>query len=170
MLLRYFNPVGAHPSGMIGEDPQGIPNNLMPYIAQVAVGRRDKLSIYGSDYPTSDGTGVRDYIHVMDLAIGHVAALKKIFEPDFVGVKIYNLGTGTGASVLEVVKAFEEASGQSVPYELVGRRAGDVSSCYATCKLAEKDLGWKAQHTLVDMCKCLYTICPADTATNPNLS
>lgn len=157
MLLRYFNPVGAHPSGLIGEDPQGIPNNLMPYIAQVAVGRREKLSVYGSDYPTPDGTGVRDYIHVMDLAVGHVAALKKMFEPGFVGVKIYNLGTGTGATVLEVAKAFEQASGKKIPYELVGRRAGDVSSSYATCKLAEKELGWKAQHSLVDMCRDMWT-------------
>ena len=154
MLLRYFNPVGAHPSGMIGEDPQGIPNNLMPYIAQVAVGRREKLSVYGGDYPTPDGTGVRDYIHIMDLASGHVAAIKKIFENEFTGVKMYNLGTGSGASVLEVIKAFEEASGKKIPYEIVGRRAGDVSSCYATCKLAEKEMGWKATRGLVDMCKC----------------
>ena len=153
MLLRYFNPVGAHPSGMIGEDPQGIPNNLMPYIAQVAVGRREKLSVYGGDYPTPDGTGVRDYIHIMDLASGHVAAIKKIFENEFTGVKMYNLGTGSGASVLEVIKAFEEASGKKIPYEIVGRRAGDVSSCYATCKLAEKEMGWKATRGLVDMCK-----------------
>merc|ERR1712129_536438 len=124
-LLRYFNPVGAHPSGMIGEDPQGVPNNLMPYIAQVAVGRRDKLSVYGGDYPTTDGTGIRDYIHVMDLADSHVAAIKKIFDPNLVGVKIYNLGTRSGTSVLEMIKAFEEASGQKVPYEIVGRRAGD---------------------------------------------
>merc|ERR1719333_1707377 len=157
MLLRYFNPVGAHPSGMIGEDPQGIPNNLMPYIAQVAVGRREKLSVYGGDYPTPDGTGIRDYIHIMDLADSHVAALKKIFEPDFVGVKIYNLGTGTGASVIEMVKAFEEASGQKVPYEIVGRRAGDVSSAYCSPKLAEKELGWKASRGLVDMCRDMWT-------------
>jgi len=157
MLLRYFNPVGAHPSGMIGEDPQGIPNNLMPYIAQVAVGRREKLSVYGGDYPTIDGTGIRDYIHIMDLADSHVAALKKIFEPDFVGVKIYNLGTGTGASVLEMIKAFEEASGRKVPYEIVGRRAGDVSSAYCSPKLAEKELGWKASRGLVDMCRDMWT-------------
>jgi len=157
MLLRYFNPVGAHPSGMIGEDPQGIPNNLMPYIAQVAVGRREKLSVYGGDYPTSDGTGVRDYIHIMDLADSHVAALKKIFEPDFVGVKIYNLGTGNGATVLEVIKAFEEASGRKVPYEIVGRRAGDVSSAYCSPKLAETELGWKASRGLVDMCRDMWT-------------
>ena len=153
MLLRYFNPVGAHPSGMIGEDPQGIPNNLMPYIAQVAVGRREKLSVYGGDYPTSDGTGVRDYIHVMDLADGHVAALKKMFETNYCGVRIYNLGTGKGNSVLEVVKAFEEASGRPVPYEIVDRRPGDVSSSYCSPVLAEKELGWKAQHGLVEMCK-----------------
>ena len=159
MLLRYFNPVGAHPSGMIGEDPQGIPNNLMPYIAQVAVGRREKLSVYGGDYPTSDGTGVRDYIHVMDLADGHVAALKKMFETIYCGVRIYNLGTGKGNSVLEVVKAFEEASGRPVPYEIVDRRPGDVSSSYCSPVLAEKELGWKAQHGLVEMCKYynLYT-------------
>ena len=155
MLLRYFNPVGAHPSGMIGEDPQGIPNNLMPYIAQVAVGRREKLSVYGGDYPTSDGTGVRDYIHVMDLADGHVAALKKMFETNYCGVRIYNLGTGKGNSVLEVVKAFEEASGRPVPYEIVDRRPGDVSSSYCSPVLAEKELGWKAQHGLVEMCKLL---------------
>jgi len=157
MLLRYFNPVGAHPSGMIGEDPQGIPNNLMPYIAQVAVGRRDKLSVYGGDYPTTDGTGIRDYIHVMDLADSHVAAIKKIFDPNLVGVKIYNLGTGSGTSVLEMIKAFEEASGRKVPYEIVGRRAGDVSSAYAACKLAEKELGWKASRGLVDMCRDMWT-------------
>ncbi len=153
VLLRYFNPVGAHPTGLIGEDPQGIPNNLMPYIAQVAVGRREKLSVYGGDYPTNDGTGVRDYIHIMDLADGHVAALKNIFQSDLLGVKIYNLGTGQGASVLDMVKAFQEASGRQVPYEIVARRAGDVSSSYANCELAEKDLGWKAKLGLVDMCK-----------------
>lgn len=157
MLLRYFNPVGAHPSGVIGEDPQGIPNNLMPYIAQVAVGRREKLQVYGGDYETIDGTGIRDYIHVMDLAVGHVAALKKMFKDDFTGVKIYNLGTSTGASVLEVIKAFEEASGKPVPYEIVDRRAGDVPSSYATCLLAEKELGWKAEHSLYDMCKDMWT-------------
>jgi len=157
MLLRYFNPVGAHPSGMIGEDPQGIPNNLMPYIAQVAVGRRDKLSVYGGDYPTPDGTGIRDYIHVMDLADSHVAAIKKIFDPNLVGVKIYNLGTGSGTSVLEMIKAFEEASGRKVPYEIVGRRAGDVSSAYAACNLAEKELGWTASRGLVDMCRDMWT-------------
>jgi len=157
MLLRYFNPVGAHPSGMIGEDPQGIPNNLMPYIAQVAVGRREKLSVYGGDYPTSDGTGVRDYIHVMDLADSHVAALKKMFAADFFGVKIYNLGTGQGNSVLEMVKAFEEASGKPIPYEIVDRRPGDVSSSYCSSKLAEVELGWKAQYNLIDMCRDMWT-------------
>lgn len=156
-LLRYFNPVGAHPSGRIGEDPQGIPNNLMPYIAQVAVGRREKLMVYGHDYDTPDGTGVRDYIHVMDIAEGHVAAVKSIIKPDFSGVKIYNLATGGGASVLDVVKAFEQASGKSVPYELTDRRAGDVASSYATCDLAEKELGWKAKKNLFDMCKDMWT-------------
>jgi len=157
MLLRYFNPVGAHPSGMIGEDPQGIPNNLMPYIAQVAVGRREKLSVYGGDYPTPDGTGVRDYIHVMDLADSHVAALKKMFAADFFGVKIYNLGTGEGNSVLEMVKAFEEASGKPIPYEIVDRRPGDVSSSYCSSNLAEVELGWKAQYNLIDMCRDMWT-------------
>eukprot|EP00094_Tigriopus_californicus_P003813 TCALIF_03669-PA protein Name:"Similar to GALE UDP-glucose 4-epimerase (Pongo abelii)" AED:0.18 eAED:0.18 QI:465/0.66/0.8/0.9/0.88/0.9/10/0/383 len=151
MLLRYFNPVGAHPSGDIGEDPQGVPNNLMPYIAQVAVGRREKLMVYGHDYDTPDGTGVRDYIHVMDIADGHVAAARALVHPEFLGVKIYNLGTGKGASVLDVVKAFEEASGQKVPYELCPRRAGDVGSSYATCELVYKELGWKAKLSLYDM-------------------
>lgn len=157
MLLRYFNPVGAHPSGEIGEDPQGIPNNLMPYIAQVAVGRREKLMVYGHDYDTVDGTGVRDYIHVMDIADGHVAAVKSIVNPEFLGVKIYNLGTGEGASVLEVVKAFEQASGRKIPYEKVDRRQGDVPSAYANCELVQKELGWKAKLGLLDMCKDMWT-------------
>lgn len=153
LLLRYFNPVGAHPSGDIGEDPQGVPNNLMPYIAQVAVGRREKLTIYGHDYDTPDGTGVRDYIHIMDVADGHVAAVKYILQPECLGVKIFNLGTGSGASVLEVVRAFEKASGRDIPYEMADRRPGDVPSSYATCDLAEKEFGWKAKLTLYDMCK-----------------
>jgi len=156
-LLRYFNPVGAHPSGMIGEDPQGVPNNLMPYIAQVAVGRRQKLSVYGSDFDTVDGTGCRDYIHIMDIAKGHVAALRQIIEPSFHGVKIYNLGTGKGVTVLEILKTFEEVTGQKIPYELVDRRPGDVASCYASSTLAEKELGFKAEKTLADMCKDMWT-------------
>jgi len=155
-LLRYFNPTGAHPSGMIGEDPQGVPSNLMPYVAQVAVGRRDVLSVFGSDFDTVDGTGCRDYIHVMDLAAGHIAAVRQILQPMSLGVKIYNLGTGQGSTVLEVVKAFEEASGKKIPYKLVGRRDGDVASCFASAKLAEKELGFKAQQTLLDMCKSEY--------------
>jgi len=151
-LLRYFNPVGAHPSGEIGEDPQGVPNNLMPYIAQVAVGRREKLMVYGSDYETEDGTGCRDYIHVMDLAVGHVAALRQILDPEYCGLNIYNLGTGRGHTVLEMVKTFSEVSGRPIPYDLVDRRPGDVASCYASCDLAERELGFKAQLSLTDMC------------------
>jgi len=150
-LLRYFNPVGAHPSGVIGEDPQGTPNNLMPYIAQVAVGRRDKLNVYGSDYETEDGTGCRDYIHVMDLAEGHVAALKQILNPTFCGLKIYNLGTGRGHTVLEMIRTFEEVSGRPVPYSLTDRRPGDVASCYASCELAASELGWRSKLSLQDM-------------------
>jgi len=156
-LLRYFNPVGAHPSGMIGEDPQGVPNNLMPYVAQVAVGRRQKLSVYGGDFDTEDGTGCRDYIHIMDIAKGHVAALQQIIEPTFTGVKIYNLGTGTGVTVLQIVKAFEEATGKQIPYEIVDRRAGDVGSCYASSSLAERELGFKAEKSLQDMCRDMWT-------------
>jgi len=156
-LLRYFNPVGSHPSGMIGEDPQGIPNNLMPFIAQVAVGRREKLSVFGGDYDTLDGTGCRDYIHVMDLAVGHVAAVRQILDTNFTGVKTYNLGTGQGVTVLQMVKAFEEASGAKVPYEIVDRRAGDVASCYASCALAERELGFTAEKTLLDMCRDTWT-------------
>lgn len=148
-LLRYFNPVGAHPSGTMGEDPQGIPNNLMPFIAQVAVGRREKLSIFGNDYPTPDGTGVRDYIHVMDLADGHVAALKAVGEK--AGLHIYNLGTGKGSSVLEMVEAFAEASGKPVPYELCPRRAGDIAECWASTEKAERELGWKATRSVMEM-------------------
>lgn len=148
-LLRYFNPVGAHPSGSMGEDPQGIPNNLMPFIAQVAVGRREKLSIFGNDYPTPDGTGVRDYIHVMDLADGHIAALKAVGAK--AGLHIYNLGTGHGASVLQMVEAFAKASGKPIPYEICPRRAGDIAECWASTKKAEKELGWKARRTLTEM-------------------
>jgi UDP-glucose 4-epimerase len=148
--LRYFNPVGAHESGLIGEDPRGIPNNLMPYVAQVAVGRRDKLAVYGADYPTPDGTGVRDYIHVVDLAAGHVAALARLFDaPSSFTV---NLGTGRGHTVLEVVRAYEAASGCAVPYEIVARRPGDVAACYADPTLAHSLLGWRAQHDLARMC------------------
>ncbi|XP_064604460.1 UDP-glucose 4-epimerase-like [Liolophura sinensis] len=154
ILLRYFNPVGAHESGKIGEDPQGIPNNLMPYISQVAVGRREELNVYGSDYDTPDGTGVRDYIHVVDLAKGHVAAIKKLEQN--CGCKTYNLGTGKGYSVLEMVKAFEKASGRPIPYKLVDRRSGDVPSCYADPGTAEKELGWKATKNLDEMCADLW--------------
>ena len=149
-LLRYFNPVGAHPSGLIGEDPSDIPNNLMPYIAQVAVGRREKLSVFGSDYPTVDGTGVRDYIHVMDLADGHVKALAWLQQG--LGIKAFNLGTGRGYSVLEMLKAFEQACGKALAYELVARRSGDVASCYADPALAEQELGWKATLGIEAMC------------------
>ncbi|UGA54201.1 UDP-glucose 4-epimerase GalE [Vibrio sp. VB16] len=148
-LLRYFNPVGAHPSGTMGEDPQGIPNNLMPFIAQVAVGRREKLSVFGADYATPDGTGVRDYIHVMDLADGHIAALNSVGKKS--GLHIYNLGTGKGSSVLEMVAAFAQASEKSVPYELCPRRPGDIAECWASTAKAEKDLGWKATRTVTEM-------------------
>ena len=150
-LLRYFNPAGAHPSGLIGEDPQGIPNNLMPYVAQVAAGARDRLRIFGGDYPTRDGTGVRDYIHVVDLARGHLAAMETMQRKER-GITV-NLGTGRGISVLEAVRAFERASGRPIPYDLVARRAGDVAECYADASLAEKTLGWKATRTLEDMCR-----------------
>ena len=152
VLLRYFNPVGAHKSGSIGEDPKGIPNNLMPYISQVAVGKREKLSVFGGDYDTSDGTGVRDYIHVVDLAKGHVAAIKKLLSEGFSGSKAYNLGTGQGVSVLDMVRAFSKASGKEIPYEIVGRRAGDVATVVATCQLAKEELGWEAKMGLHEMC------------------
>ncbi len=148
-LLRYFNPVGAHESGLIGESPNGIPNNLMPYITQVAKGKLAKLKVFGNDYPTIDGTGVRDYIHVVDLAEGHVAALDKLKK----GVHIYNLGTGHGTSVLQMVKAFEEANGLTIPYEVVARRAGDIADCYADVSKAEKELGWKAKRGIIEMCR-----------------
>lgn len=150
-LLRYFNPVGAHPSGLIGENPRGIPNNLMPYVTQVAVGRRPKLGVFGNDYPTPDGTGVRDYIHVVDLARGHLAALDALARE--AGMMTVNLGTGQGYSVLDVVKAFEKASGRPVPYEFLPRRAGDVASCYADPALAISQLGWRAEYCLDDMCR-----------------
>jgi len=149
VLLRYFNPVGAHESGQIGEDPNGTPNNLMPFVAQVAVGVQPKLNVYGDDYDTPDGTGVRDYIHVVDLARGHLAALKRTSTP---GCHVYNLGTGKGYSVLQLVEAFRAASGAAVPYQVVGRRAGDVAMAYADCSLAKKELGWQAHLTLQDMC------------------
>lgn len=150
-LLRYFNPAGAHPSGRIGEDPNGIPNNLMPYITQVATGKREQLSIYGNDYDTPDGTGVRDYIHVEDLATGHLKALEKLQTG--VGIVTYNLGTGVGYSVLDMVKEFEKQSGQAIPYQFVERRAGDVASCYADPKTASDALGWKATRGLPEMCR-----------------
>jgi UDP-glucose 4-epimerase len=149
-LLRYFNPVGAHDSGLIGEDPNGIPNNLVPYIAQVAEGRLKTLSVFGNDYPTIDGTGVRDYIHVVDLAIGHVKTLSKLQKSN--GVLTYNLGTGRGNSVLEMIRAFELASGQPIPYKIVGRRSGDIATCYAATELAERELGWKAERSIEQMC------------------
>ena len=148
--LRYFNPVGAHESGLIGEDPQDVPNNLLPYVAQVAVGLRERLSVYGGDYPTPDGTGVRDYIHVCDLADGHVAALR--YLRDHAGLLTVNLGTGKPVSVLEMVQAFEQASGRPVPYQVVARRPGDVAQCWADPALAEQLLGWRAQHGIQRMC------------------
>lgn len=151
-LLRYFNPVGAHPSGTIGEDPQGIPNNLMPFIAQVAVGRREKLQIFGDDYDTPDGTPLRDYIHVEDLAAGHVAALQYLSTHPEVSVRAWNLGTGNGSSVLDMVHAFEAASGRPVPYEIVSRRAGDLAVCYADPTRAEAELGWRAELGIEQMC------------------
>jgi UDP-glucose 4-epimerase len=150
-LLRYFNPVGAHKSGRIGEDPRGIPNNLMPYIAQVAVGRREYLNVWGDDYPTPDGTGVRDYIHVVDLVLGHVKAVEKLSEAP--GVRIWNLGTGQGYSVIDMARAFEIASERPVPYKIAPRRVGDIAQCYADPSLAAKELGWRATHDLVEMCE-----------------
>lgn len=151
VLLRYFNPIGAHKSGKIGEDPQGIPNNLLPYIAQVAVGKLDYLRVFGDDYDTVDGTGVRDYIHVVDLAKGHVLAIDKLDKLD--GLSIINLATGKGYSVLEVVKAFEEASHRKVPYKIVGRREGDIAKCYANATKAYELLGWKAENGIKEMCE-----------------
>ena len=151
VLLRYFNPIGAHESGMIGEDPRGIPNNLMPYITQVAIGRREKLSVFGNDYDTPDGTGVRDYIHVVDLARGHVAAVKYVAEHK--GCDVFNLGTGTGYSVLDMVNAFQKVNGVAVPYQITDRRPGDLATCYADPAKSEKVLGWKAEKNLEDMCR-----------------
>ena len=149
-LLRYFNPVGAHESGLIGEDPGGTPNNLMPFIAQVAVGRHSKLKVFGADWPTRDGTGVRDFIHVVDLARGHVAALDRVFRET--GVWTVNLGTGNGYTVLELARAFEKASGRAVPYEIVARRPGDIAECYADPSKAKRELGWRAERDLAVMC------------------
>ncbi|HFI0070684.1 TPA: UDP-glucose 4-epimerase GalE [Streptococcus suis] len=150
-LLRYFNPIGAHESGLIGEDPAGIPNNLMPFIAQVAVDKRTELSVFGNDYDTVDGTGVRDYIHVVDLALGHIKALEKI--SDTTGVYTYNLGSGQGTSVLELVQAFEKVNGVPVPYKIVDRRPGDVATCYANADKALAELNWKTEKTIEDMCR-----------------
>ncbi len=150
ILLRYFNPIGAHKSGTIGENPNGIPNNLMPYVTQVAVGKRDHLTVFGNDYDTHDGTGVRDYIHVVDLAKGHVKALNKIKEN--VGLKVYNLGTGIGYSVLDIVKNFEEANGVKIPYEIGPRRAGDIATCYSSAAKAKEELGWEAEYGIKEMC------------------
>ncbi|MBD5543454.1 MAG: UDP-glucose 4-epimerase GalE [Lachnospiraceae bacterium] len=151
ILLRYFNPIGAHKSGKIGENPNGIPNNLMPYITQVAVGKLEKLGVFGNDYDTPDGTGVRDYIHVVDLAKGHVKAIEKVKENP--GLKIYNLGTGIGYSVLDIVKNFEEATGIAIPYEIKPRRAGDIATNYADASLAKKELGWTAENGIKEMCQ-----------------
>ena len=147
-ILRYFNPIGAHESGEIGEDPQGIPNNLLPFVAQVAIGAREKVSVFGDDYDTPDGTGVRDYIHVVDLAKGHLAALAKMK-----GLKTYNLGTGRGVSVLEIINNFAKASGREIPYEVVARRAGDIATCYASSDLAKTELGWQTEKSLLDACR-----------------
>lgn len=154
VLLRYFNPIGAHESGLIGEDPNGIPNNLLPYVAQVAIGRRPHLNVYGNDYDTHDGTGVRDYIHVVDLALGHLKAID--YADTHTGVEAINLGTGNGCSVLDVVHAFEKASGRTVPYEIVGRRAGDIATCYANAQKAKDLLNWEALRDLDTMCRDLW--------------
>ncbi len=154
ILLRYFNPIGAHPSGLIGEDPRGIPNNLMPYLSQVAVGRLEKLGVFGDDYPTPDGTGIRDYIHVVDLADGHVKALERLQQME--GVEVYNLGTGKGYSVLDVLHAYEKACGKSIPYEVKPRRAGDIPVCYADPTKAREILGWEAKYGIEQMCADSY--------------
>jgi UDP-glucose 4-epimerase len=151
ILLRYFNPVGAHASGKIGEDPNGIPNNLVPYISQVAIGKLKILSVFGNDYPTRDGTGVRDYIHVVDLALGHVRAIEKIKSST--GIRVYNLGTGRGYSVLEMIEAFRNASGRDIPYQITARRKGDIAECYADPSLAFKELGWVAEKGIDEMCR-----------------
>lgn len=155
ILLRYFNPVGAHESGRIGEDPNGIPNNLMPFISQVTVGKLPQLNVYGNDYPTPDGTGVRDYIHVVDLARGHIKAIDKL-EKRLLSVEIYNLGQGRGYSVLEMIRAFEKASGRSIPYQIVGRRSGDIAQCYADPSKALRELGWKAKYGIDEMCSSAW--------------
>jgi UDP-glucose 4-epimerase len=147
-ILRYFNPIGAHQSGQIGEDPNGIPNNLLPYVAQVAVGKLQSVGVFGNDYDTPDGTGVRDYIHVVDLARGHVAALQHMKA----GANVYNLGTGSGTSVLEIIKAFSKACGRDLPYEIKPRRAGDIAACYADCSKAERELGWRAELSIEQAC------------------
>ena len=151
ILLRYFNPIGAHESGMIGEDPKGIPNNLVPYIAQVAIGKLEQLNVFGNDYDTPDGTGVRDYIHVVDLARGHVNAIRKLADKE--GVSVFNLGTGHGYSVLQVVEAFGKACGHDIPYVIKPRRAGDISTCYCDPAKAERELGWKAEYGIEEMCR-----------------
>ena len=153
VLLRYFNPVGAHPSGLIGEDPQGIPNNLTPYIAKVAIGQLPEVGVFGNDYDTPDGTGVRDYIHVVDLAKGHVAAIEGADKP---AVYVYNLGTGKGYSVLQVIDAFGRACGRKLPYTIKPRRPGDIAACYADASKAQKELGWKAELGLDEMCSSLW--------------
>ena len=167
VILRYFNPVGAHPSGMIGEDPSGVPNNLMPFVAQVVVGRRPHVNVFGNDYPTKDGTGVRDYIHVVDLAEGHVSALKYINKPKSEGpdrYNVFNLGTGSGVSVLEMIKGMEDASGRIIKTVMAPRRAGDIAECFADPAKAESELGWKAKQSLQDMCNDLWKW----QSTNPN--
>ncbi|MCM3253620.1 UDP-glucose 4-epimerase GalE [Priestia aryabhattai] len=161
-LLRYFNPIGAHSSGLIGEDPNGIPNNLMPYITQVASGKLKELKVFGNDYPTNDGTGVRDYIHVVDLAIGHIRALEKIMS--ITGVEAYNLGTGKGYSVLEMVDTFEKVSGKTIPYSIVGRRPGDISTCFANPSKAKEELNWVAKRGIKEMCEDSWRW----QSTNPN--
>lgn len=159
ILLRYFNPIGAHESGIIGEDPNGIPNNLLPYVSQVAVGKLERVNVFGDDYDTPDGTGVRDYIHVVDLARGHVKALNmldKMKNMEACGVKIYNLGTGHGTSVLEIIHAFEKAAGKDIPYTITARRPGDIATCYADCSKAETELGWRAEYGIERMCEDAY--------------
>ena len=153
ILLRYFNPIGAHKSGEIGEDPNGIPNNLMPYIAKVATGQLPKVNVFGNDYPTKDGTGVRDYIHVVDLAKGHVKAIQKLEKCPDIGVKAYNLGTGIGYSVLDVIENFSKACGKQIPYEITERRPGDIAECYANASLAKEELGWEAEYGIKEMCE-----------------
>lgn len=162
IALRYFNPIGAHPSGLLGEDPHGVPNNLFPYISQVAAGKREKLAVFGDDYDTPDGTGVRDYLHVVDLARAHVAAVERLVDAS--GYRAYNIGTGSGVSVLESVRAFERASGRSVPYEVTGRRPGDIATCYADPSAAQRDLGWRAEYTVERACADAWRW----QSTNPN--